>query len=264
MNENQTNKNILTAGPYRTWGIPLFLLACMAVILWNDTNIDVFFIINGFSGLTGEKLWALLTFFSDGLVTFVILLPWIRSKPRIVWAVLMAALISTVFIQAIKHLAQVPRPPDFLAPEHFNLIGPGWTSNSFPSGHASMVFVLAGVFFFTTSKIWLRPILLVLASLVAMSRIVVGVHWPLDVLAGVVIGWISIWIALKLSYITRWAWTAWRPKIIGAILLAGCVLLFFMDYTGYEHVLTEQRIIAVVFFIIGSFEYIKLYRMPLK
>ncbi len=264
MTDHQTNKNILTAGPYWTWGFPIFLLACMAVILWNDTNLDVFFVINGFSGITGDKLWALLTFFSDGLVTVVILLPWIRKKPRIIWAVLMAALIYTIFGQAIKHLAQVPRPPKILAPEHFHLIGPGWTSNSFPSGHASMVFILAGVFFFTTSKIWLRPVLLVFASLVAMSRIVVGVHWPLDVLAGAVIGLISIWISLKLSYFTRWAWTAWRPKIIGAILLAGCVLLFFLDYTGYDHVLTEQRIIAVVFFIIGSFEYLKLYKTNLK
>jgi len=259
MPDSKSDKNILEAGPYWTWIVPLFFLSCMAVIFWNDTNIDVFFVINGFSDVTGDKLWAFLTFFSDGLVTFVILLPWIRKKPRIIWAVLTAALLYTVIGQTIKHLANVPRPPKIIAPEHFHVIGPAWVTNSFPSGHASMIFILAGVFFFTTKKVWLRPFLLAFASLVAMSRIVVGVHWPLDVLAGAIIGWISIWVSLKLSYLTRWGWTGWRPKIIGAILLFGCVLLFFHDYTGYDQVLTEQRMIAVFFFIIGSLEYAKLF-----
>ena len=60
------------------------------------------------------------------------------------------------------------------------------SSASFPSGHAATAFAAA------TAVAMLRPRLrvaaLVLAALVAASRVVLGVHYPLDVLAGSLAG----------------------------------------------------------------------------
>jgi membrane-associated phospholipid phosphatase len=58
--------------------------------------------------------------------------------------------------------------------------------NSFPSGHAATSFagaVLLGHFFPRA-----LPALLALAALVAVSRVYIGVHYPLDVLGGAALG----------------------------------------------------------------------------
>ena len=59
-------------------------------------------------------------------------------------------------------------------------------SHSFPSGHSTTAFAAA-----TVLGAWFprfRPAFYVLAALIAWSRVVVGVHYPLDVLGGAVLG----------------------------------------------------------------------------
>lgn len=60
-------------------------------------------------------------------------------------------------------------------------------SFGFASGHAANAFGLAGFFFFL-EKSRFTMILLVWASLVAYSRIYLGVHYPGDVVAGSLVG----------------------------------------------------------------------------
>jgi undecaprenyl-diphosphatase len=60
------------------------------------------------------------------------------------------------------------------------------STHSFPSGHAASSFACATVIGAAVPR--LRPWLYVLAALVAWSRVYVGVHFPLDVLAGAVLG----------------------------------------------------------------------------
>jgi undecaprenyl-diphosphatase len=57
---------------------------------------------------------------------------------------------------------------------------------SFPSGHATVAFACATVLALAVPRLALP--LYVLAALVAFSRVYVGVHYPLDVLAGAVLG----------------------------------------------------------------------------
>ncbi len=208
--------------------------------------------------------WVVLTFFADGLVSFIILLPWIKKKPQLIWAVLLAAILFTIFGQGIKRVVDVARPPQVLSSDVFHMIGPDWGQHAFPSGHAAMIFMLAGAFVFTISRTWLRWLLIVFASLVALSRVVVGVHWPLDVLAGAVIGWVGVWVGLLLSKYSSWGWRGIGQKILGAILLAACVVLFFVDYTGYQGIMGLQCMIAVVFFTVGVNEYLKIYGFNFK
>ena len=59
-------------------------------------------------------------------------------------------------------------------------------SSAFPSGHASAYFALALAVFFINRKIGIW--FLIGAFVMAIARIFVGVHWPLDIIAGALIG----------------------------------------------------------------------------
>lgn len=63
---------------------------------------------------------------------------------------------------------------------------------SFPSDHTAAAFVAALIVFMDWRKFGL--ILLVLSLLVGVSRIFIGVHYPLDILGGILTACLSVWI----------------------------------------------------------------------
>jgi undecaprenyl-diphosphatase len=65
---------------------------------------------------------------------------------------------------------------------------------SFPSGHATASFACATVLAFWAPRA--APLFFLLAAAIAWSRVYVGVHYPLDVLGGAVLG-VAIAIALR-------------------------------------------------------------------
>lgn len=69
--------------------------------------------------------------------------------------------------------------------------------HSWPSAHASSSFAAAGVLAFAY-PLWAVAFLLV-ALLVAYSRVYVGVHYPLDVVAGLVLGLAAAMAIIALS-----------------------------------------------------------------
>ncbi len=88
-----------------------------------------------------------------------------------------------IITELIRFLYYRPRP--FLALEIQPLVEHGQAS-SFPSGHAAIYFALALAIFYLDKKWGWRC--LILALLIGLARIFVGVHWPLDILAGAIIG----------------------------------------------------------------------------
>lgn len=72
---------------------------------------------------------------------------------------------------------------------------------SFPSGHATVSFACATTLALAVPR--LRIPLYTLAALISFSRVYVGVHYPLDVLTGAVLG-VGLAIALrKLAAVLR-------------------------------------------------------------
>jgi undecaprenyl-diphosphatase len=63
--------------------------------------------------------------------------------------------------------------------------------SSFPSGHATLSFALAFSIFLYDKKI--GSLFLLLAFFVAMGRIFTGVHFPLDILVGGILGIFVSW-----------------------------------------------------------------------
>lgn len=67
---------------------------------------------------------------------------------------------------------------------------------SFPSGHTGASFAAVAALYTSRNKLWIPS--LISAVLIAFSRLYLYVHYPSDVLAGVVIGIMSGWIGQKL------------------------------------------------------------------
>lgn len=76
------------------------------------------------------------------------------------------------------------------------LISTSFLHKSFPSSHATIAFALAfSVFFF--NRTWGVP-LLVAAFLVSWGRVYVGVHYPLDVLVGAILGGVASYVVYRI------------------------------------------------------------------
>ena len=100
---------------------------------------------------------------------------------------LMALLLSLMFTNGIlKHLVERPRP--WLTVEGLTPLIAEHDPNSFPSGHTSASFAAASAWCRTLPRRWMGVTAVVLAALMGFSRLYVGVHFPSDVLAGVLVG----------------------------------------------------------------------------
>ncbi len=115
------------------------------------------------------------------------------SRPWLWVRVAVAILIAESVSAALKGWIDRDRPP-LANPDPEPLVALPAT-HSFPSGHATVAFACATTLALAVPR--LRVPLYVLATLIAFSRVYVGVHYPLDVLAGAVLG-IGIARALRM------------------------------------------------------------------
>lgn len=107
-------------------------------------------------------------------------------------------LVGIAFGEALKYLAYRERP--YQALSGIVLRMPGDTDSSFPSGHALIVTIGAS---FCLAKFRHKSLALLLtleAALVCYSRVYTGLHYPLDVLAGIALGVAIVGIG---SYLMR-------------------------------------------------------------
>ena len=141
--------------------------------------------------LVTEPLTVLMRFITalgnNGIIWILIaLLCLIRPSTRKCGFSLLIALLFSLFINNILLKSLVARARPFLQyPELIPLISPPG-GYSFPSGHSSSSFAAAAAYFFGRKKGGIP--LLVLAALIAFSRLYVCVHFPTDVLCGSVVG----------------------------------------------------------------------------
>ena len=101
------------------------------------------------------------------------------------WRLLLTVAFTYLVVDGVlKSLMWRPRPFDVLADAY--LIAAKPTNSSFPSGHAASA--VAGAIAASRVLPEARMLWMLLALLIAFSRIYVGVHFPLDVLVGTLVG----------------------------------------------------------------------------
>ncbi len=174
--------------------------------------------------------WQGVTMLGETPTAFALALLAARRHPVALWVLLLASLPGALLSRGIKHLADLDRPPAVLAADAFNLVGPALKHYSFPSGHTVTAFLVAGVVAYVSPR-WRIPAL-ALAALVGLSRVAVGVHWPLDVVAGAIFGLVAAWLGIHLA--ARWPRGSSNRVHLAlvAIFLWGPIALLLDDW-GY-------------------------------
>ena len=148
------------------------------------------------------------------LIFYLVLFRGKRGRIAILVLIFAAGASDAICAQIIKPLVGRLRPShEFI--EFINLLVPKGGKWSFPSNHAANSFAFATVlsYFFDHKK----SVLFTTASIIAFSRVYVGVHYPLDIIFGAIIGYIlswiilSIWVIIKMRELKRgrtWVWYA--------------------------------------------------------
>lgn len=120
------------------------------------------------------------------MVCIAALLYFRRRDPAKVLAMIVLGNLLTI---VVKHIVQRPRPIDPSVQVWVHESG-----YSFPSGHAlAIVLAAASVFVLTRNKVW-RGVSVLIVFLIGYSRIVLGVHWLTDVIAGYLLAGAWLWI----------------------------------------------------------------------
>ncbi len=109
---------------------------------------------------------------------------------------LAAGLMGTLIYKWLKHKTHRPRP--YQVHQDVFVTGKPLDRFSFPSGHTlhAVAFGLVALFYFPLLAVILIPFIV----MVAMSRVILGLHYPSDVLAGAAIGYAIAAISINLFY----------------------------------------------------------------
>jgi len=126
-----------------------------------------------------------------------------KKKFRYSLHIAIVAISSTLTMLLLKQVAHRGRP-DLPVIQ-------GISNYSFPSGHALSAFVFCGIFIYIVWHMSIRPLLkwvysfllLCFAVIIGLSRIILRVHYPTDVIASFCLGIIwaitSLWLLRKIS-----------------------------------------------------------------
>ena len=198
--------------------------------MWNHIiarDIDIFIFINSQYSSAFDWVFWFVTQIGNFWVVFPLLYGVILIKTpyqilgRVVLVAFLAVAISSAVTSSLKYLVNRPRPelhfqkyPDLprrieSAPKQFpseelfdsltiELAGPQLRRQSFPSNHAALTFSAATVLIYFFGGGWFC-LGLAVAAIVSYSRIYLGVHFPLDTIAGALTGVAPTWVTLKLT-----------------------------------------------------------------
>lgn len=229
----------------------------VGLTLYLAVGYDAGFIrINAAAVASPDWVWQCLTVLGDERVAFALALLFALRYPRVLWALVLAALIAAAYSRGLKALFDTMRPPGVLAADAFHLIGPGHTRASFPSGHSVTAAVFFGVLIYFTPWMGLRALFLALAVLAGLSRVAVGVHWPVDVAAGLFGGALAAWLGAGLA--ARWSGPATNPRVHLAVVILAVIpaVTLLFDDGGYSAAATPLTVLGAVALGVVGIQYL--------
>jgi membrane-associated phospholipid phosphatase len=209
-------------------GVGIGALALAGLVVWAGGGHPAgFATLNGLATALPATFWQGVTLLGDGAAAACVLLLVARRHPQWLWAAVIATVLATLYSRGLKALLDVPRPPAVLPEGTYALIGPAHRRSSFPSGHTLTAFLVAGLLAGYRPR-WALPAL-ALAALAGLSRVAVGVHWPLDVLGGAAGGLLAAWVGMHVARRRPWGTRPVPHLVLVAVATTGPLVLLFDD-----------------------------------
>lgn len=150
-------------------------------------------------------LWRLISYYSIYLVPFLLIWFWFVRREAALFAVLAGSLAWQGLNNLIGHFIDRARPLDF-----YQIALPGneglfhRPGSSFPSDHTAFLTGIT-VGFWVNGQRRAAQIFGILTLVTVLSRIVTGQHWPGDIIAGLLVGIISVGLLLLVRRpLDRW------------------------------------------------------------
>lgn len=153
---------------------------------------------------------------------------------RLIFALAVIGLLSFFF----KDLLARPRP--FMVSD---LVNPVFEAEGFgiPSGHTSLAVMIWGYVALWVRKGWVWLLAITYMLLQGIGRIIAGVHFPQDVLAGAVLGIVTL--AIYYPFVPRWE-QFWRSQSISIRLMIAIIVPLILTVLVLIFPLNPQQIEA--------------------
>lgn len=195
------------------WAVLALLLAV------SGSNQALFIVLHHAAHSLPAVGWRLLSMAGEWTLVVALLLWRAAYQPEKLSRYALALLLGIAAAIMLKAGFAVPRPPLVLPAGSVQLLDVLPANGSFPSGHAIAVALLCGLLGAGRGVSW-QVAGLVLVWLVCLSRIAIGVHWPLDVCVGAAVGYVVAALACRVPA-RRWP----QARLLLALLLPVSVLV---------------------------------------
>ena len=182
---------------HNNYFVALLLIAIPFLFLFDKG--DILLAINGSNTPFFDCVFKYYTYLGSALALAIVLIPYLFIKFHFAINLVAGFLISSVFVQVSKRLlfSGFDRPPKVYEGQDILHFVEGVNSHftrAFPSGHTTTAFVVAGIVALNTKNKSVQLIALIMAALVAISRMYLAQHFYMDVVAGAWLGYISAWL----------------------------------------------------------------------
>lgn len=225
--QRQSSLDVVKQTDWLLWFIILFMIIGMQLNQLGGYHVG-FTGINTIASYLPDVIWSVLNRLADQPVLLALALLAARSRPEIFWSLVIAAITGFLYVYGLKDIIEAGRPSQVLDPTALNLIGPAYDTHSFPSGHSVGIFLMLGVLGSYSDDNRIRILLVVIASLIAFSRVAVGVHWPQDIIAGAIGGLGAAWIGVTLSRVWHLGYKP-LPHLLFVLVCVGMAISLFVD-----------------------------------
>jgi membrane-associated phospholipid phosphatase len=172
--------------------LAVFILLAISLI-WTAGQILDAWVFNVFNLQGPRPLWldkvmGGITQLGSAVAALVIaLILYLVNSHLLAYEMVLGTISLWLVVEVVKFLVQRSRP--FIRMVGTRIVGYRASGRSFPSGHTSQIFFLATLM---TQHFhpnwWIVLLLYAVASLVGITRMYVGAHYPRDVLAGAILG----------------------------------------------------------------------------